>query len=92
MEATDIIVKPLITEKTTNHANVRNTYTFQVHPKADKIEIKGAIEKLFKVKVSDVRTLTRKGKERRTKTGYVKGSDIKRAIVKLAGEDKIELF
>ena len=92
MEYANIIIKPLITEKTTHHANVRNTYAFHVAPKADKIEIKAAIEKLYNVKVEDVRTLTRKGKARRTKTGYAKATDVKRAIVKLAGESKIELF
>jgi large subunit ribosomal protein L23 len=47
---------------------------------------------LYNVKVADVRTLTRKGKARRTKVGYVNATDVKRAIVKLAGESKIELF
>jgi large subunit ribosomal protein L23 len=92
MEYANIIIKPLITEKSTHQANVRNTYAFQVAPKADKISIKAAIEKLYNVKVADVRTLTRKGKARRTKVGYVAGSDVKRAIVKLVGESKIELF
>lgn len=92
MEYANIIIKPLITEKTTHHANTRNTYAFHVDPKAEKGDIKLAIEKLYNVKVADVRTLTRKGKARRTKTGYVMGSDVKRAIVKLAGESKIELF
>lgn len=92
MEYANVIIKPLITEKTTHQANVRNTYAFQVAPKADKTEIKAAIEKLYNVKVADVRTLTRKGKARRTKVGYVMATDVKRAIVKLAGESKIELF
>lgn len=92
MEATQIIIKPLITEKTSRQANGRNTYSFHVHPKADKIAIKGAIESLYNVKVQDVRTLIRKGKARRTKAGYTYGTDIKRAIVKLADDSKIELF
>ena len=92
MEYANIIIKPLITEKSTHQANTRNTYAFQVAPKAAKGEIKLAIEKLYNVKVADVRTLTRKGKARRTKVGYVDGHDVKRAIVKLAGESKIELF
>ncbi len=92
MESTKVIIKPLITEKTTRLANARNTYSFHVHPKADKIAIKGAIEELYKVKVADVRTLTRKGKARRTKTGYAIGTSVKRAIVKLAEDSKIELF
>lgn len=92
MEATKVIIKPLITEKSNRQANARNTYSFHVHPKADKIAIKGAIEELYKVKVEDVRTLVRKGKARRTKVGYVYGTDVKRAIVKLAEDSKIELF
>ena len=92
MSYANVIIKPLITEKSTHQANTRNTYAFQVAPKADKLEIKAAIEKLYNVKVADVRTLVRKGKARRTKVGYVNGSDVKRAIVKLAGESKIDLF
>jgi large subunit ribosomal protein L23 len=92
MEATKVIIKPLITEKSTHQANARNTYSFHVNPKADKLAIKAAIEELYKVKVADVRTLVRKGKARRTKTGYAFGSDVKRAIVKLAEDSKIELF
>ena len=92
LDYTQIIFKPLITEKTTHQANVRNTYAFHVHPAADKIAIKDAIEKLYNVKVADVRTLVRKGKARRTKVGYSMASDLKRAIVKLEGDSKIELF
>ncbi len=92
MEATKVIIKPLITEKTNRQAFARNTYSFHVHPKADKLEIKSAIEELYKVKVADVRTLVRKGKARRTKVGYINGTNVKRAIVKLAEESKIELF
>lgn len=92
MSYANIIIKPLITEKSTHQANARNTYAFQVDGKADKTEIKAAIEKLYNVKVADVRTLVRKGKARRTKVGYVNATDVKRAIVKLAGESKIDLF
>ncbi len=92
MHATEVIIKPLITEKSTHQATVRNTYAFHVSPKADKIAIKNAIEELYKVKVADVRTLVRKGKQRRTKTGYAQASDVKRAIVVLEDESKIELF
>lgn len=92
MHATEVIIKPLITEKSTHQATVRNTYSFHVSPKADKIAIKKAIEELYNVKVADVRTLVRKGKQRRTKTGYTKATDVKRAIVTLAEDSKIELF
>jgi large subunit ribosomal protein L23 len=92
MEHTQVIIKPLVTEKTTHQANVRNTYAFHVHPKADKLQIKSAVEAIYNVKVADVRTLNRKAKARRTKTGYKQGQDLKRAIVKLAEDSKIELF
>ena len=58
MHATEVIIKPLITEKSTHQATARNTYAFHVSPKADKIEIKQAIEELYKVKVADVRCFT----------------------------------
>lgn len=92
MHATDVIIKPLITEKTNKLSQTRNTYSFHVNSKADKLQIKSAVEELYKVKVADVRTLVRKGKARRNKTGYVNGTDVKRAIVKLAEDSKIELF
>jgi large subunit ribosomal protein L23 len=92
MDATYIIQRPLITEKGTFQSNELNTYSFRVHPKASKHDIKAAVEKLYNVKVEDVRTLTRKGKPRRTKTGYQTTSETKRAMVKLAPESKIELF
>ena len=87
-----VIVRPLITEKSTHQQNTRNAYAFAVHLNADKHQIKSAIEGLYNVKVSDVRTLVRKGKPRRTKFGVTKSSDWKRAIVVLAEESKIELF
>jgi large subunit ribosomal protein L23 len=92
MDATQLIIRPLVTEKGTQQSEALNTYAFRVHPRANKTEIKAAIEKLYNVKVADVRTLTRKGKARRTKTGYTTGGDWKRAIVKLAADSKIELF
>lgn len=92
LDATQLIIKPLVTEKTTHQGETRGTYAFHVHPAADKVSIKAAIEKLYNVKVADVRTLVRKGKARRTKTGYTTSSDIKRAIVKLEGDSKIDLF
>lgn len=92
MHPTEIIVKPLVTEKSNHQANARNVYTFHVHPKATKPQIREAVESLYNVKVTDIRTIVRKGKARRTKAGYTKGTDIKRALVKLHEESKIELF
>jgi len=92
MDYTNIIIRPLVTEKSTHQQNTRNTYAFQVDPRADKTQIKAAVEKLYDVKVVDVRTMNRKGKARRTKIGYKTGGDWKRAIVALAENSRIELF
>ena len=92
MEATRVIIKPIITEKTTWAAGRHNAYTFEVAPDANKYTVHRAVEELYQVKVADVRTVTRKGKEKRNRYGIVKKSDRKRAIVTLAGDDRIELF
>jgi len=92
MDTNNIIIKPLITEKSTHQQNTRNAYAFQVNPDANKQEIKHAVEKIYEVKVRDVRTMTRKGKPRRTRSGYAKTSDWKRAVVVLDENSRIELF
>jgi large subunit ribosomal protein L23 len=92
MENVNVIIKPLVTEKSTHQQTTRNAYTFQVHPTANKSEIKKAVEKLYEVKVRDVRTQNRKGKPRRSRTGYAKTSEWKRAIVVLDENSRIELF
>lgn len=92
MEATKVIIRPLLSEKSTRSSYARNTYTFAVAPKASKPEIRSAIEELYKVKVADVRTLTRKGKAYRTKKGVQYDTPTKRALVKLEKDSKIELF
>ncbi len=92
MEATNVIIKPLLSEKTNRLAHSRNTYSFQVAPGATKPEIKLAIEKIYSVKVVDVRTHIRKGKARRTKTGYIYKTDLKRALVTLDVDSKIEVI
>ena len=76
----DIIIKPVVTEKS-NDAVQEGKYTFQVNKKATKIDIKRAVEKLFEVKVLDVRTITVKGKEKRVGRNVGKTSDWKKAIV-----------
>lgn len=92
MDNINIIVRPLITEKSTHQQNTRNSYTFQVHPDANKDQIKRAVEKLYEVKVVDVRTQNRKGKPRRTRYGLSTTSGWKRAIVELDESSRIELF
>jgi large subunit ribosomal protein L23 len=89
---TNVIIKPLVTEKSTHLQQTRNAYAFQVHRNANKPEIKKAVEAIYNVKVVEVRTMTRKGKPRRTKFKMTHGSDWKRAIVVLDENSRIELF
>ncbi len=92
MDFTNIIIRPLVSEKSTHQHETRNIHAFQVHPDANKPTIKQAVEKLYNVKVKHVRTLNRKGKTRRGRKGTTVGSDWKRAIVVLAPDNKIELY
>jgi len=87
----DIIIKPVITEKSTGLME-ENKYTFIVDPKANKIEIKYAIQELFKVKVEKVYTLKSRGKLRRQGRYEGKTPDRKKAIVQLKAGDTIEIF
>ena len=90
----DVIIKPVIAEKTYNQAEVLDTYTFIVDPSASKPEISDAIEAIFDgVKVKKVRTMVRKGKtvRNRKSNSMSKRSDTKRAIVTLS-EGSIELY
>jgi large subunit ribosomal protein L23 len=90
-DARDIIKRPVITEKSYSLAG-QDKYTFKVDPVANKIEIKKAIEELFKVKVLKVNTLYTKRKPKRVRNipGYKSG--YKKAIVTLRPGDKIEVF
>jgi len=69
-----------------------NWYTFLVHPDANKTQIKIAIEQIFEVRVLTVNTINREGKRKRTRSGWGKRKDTKRAMVKLADGDRIEAF
>jgi large subunit ribosomal protein L23 len=88
----EIIKRPLISEKTTFLANARNAYSFEVDKKADKEQIKKAIEALYNVKVTNVRTVCVAGKSRRTRAGYTSTPEWKKAIIKLHADHKIDLF
>ena len=92
MDSNAIIIKPLVTEKSTHQQQTRNAYAFKVHPDANKPQIKQAIEKIYNVKVVDVRTMTRKGKPRRSKYKVVHASNWKRAVVVLDENSRIDLF
>ena len=80
MVAEEIIIRPIITEKSAA-AQAEGKYTFEVHKKATKIDIKNAVEKLFEVKVADVKTVNVKGKPKRQGFHVGKTSDWKKAIV-----------
>ena len=92
MEATTVIKKPLVTEKSTYMSTETNRYAFEVDRRATKPQIRKAIEELYGVRVLAVATQVRSGKTRRYKYGYVNTSPTKRAIVKVHAEDRIELF
>jgi len=92
MDISFVIIKPLATEKSTHQQNTRNTYAFQVNTGANKQQIKQAVEKLYDVKVTDVRTMNRRGKPRRTKYKMTTTSAWKRAVVVLDENSRIELF
>ena len=87
----DIIKAPIITEKSADLAQNSNTITFSVDPKANKTQIKQAVEKIFNVKVESVNTINTKPKKKRVGrySGYT--SKTKKAIVKLAEGSSIEL-
>ena len=91
-EAHQIIKKPLITEKSTRQKEEGNQIAFVVDPKAGKIQIRQAVEKLFKVKVLSVRTMNVVGKKNRLGRFLGRKSDWKKAIVKLREGDRIEFF
>ena len=80
MVAEDIIIAPVITEKSSDGIQ-EGKYTFKVNKKATKIDIKNAIEKLFEVKVLSVNTMMVKGKEKRVGRNVGKTSDWKKAVV-----------
>lgn len=90
--AHSIIKRPIITEKSNLGKSTYNQYTFEVDSDANKIEIKEAIEKIFKVKVLHIRTLNVLGKRKRLGRSIGKRPDWKKAIVTLRMGEHIEFF
>ena len=87
----DVIIRPVVSEK--SYAGLeQNTYTFLVDPRANKTEIKEAVQVIWNVQVVAVRTLNRPGKVKRRRFTLGKRADQTRAIVKLAEGDSIEIF
>lgn len=90
--ARDILIRPLITEESSILQAEQNKYTFEVHRSATKIDIRNAIEDMFDVAVSSVRTLNMPGKDRRVGRSVGRRPDWKKAIVKLAEGETIDMF
>ena len=88
----DLIIKPLITEKTTIQKEVANQVSFEVDRRANRIEIKKSIENLFDVKIAKVRTMQINGKTKRRGRIVGKRRDWKKAIVTLMPGERIDFF
>lgn len=89
--ARDVIIRPVVSEK--SYALIdENGYTFLVHPDANKVQIRQAVEEIWGVKVVSVNTINRKGKLKVSRITRGRRADTRRAVVKLAAGDKIELF
>ena len=88
----DVIIEPIVSEKSYDLIEDHNTYTFRVDPRTNKTEVKQAVEKIFGVRVVSVNTINRKGKRKRA--GWIIGrrADTKRAMVTLAEGESIDIF
>lgn len=91
-ELHDILVRPLVTEKSSHLMGAQNTYVFEVGLAANKLQIKRAVESLFGVQVADVRTLVVRGKIKRFGRYYGKRSNWKKAYVRLADGDVLSFY
>lgn len=87
----DIILKPVVSEKSYALSD-QGQYTFVVAPEANKVQIKQAVEEIFKVKVTNVNTLNRAGKVKRSRFGFGRRVNQKRAIVTVAEGQSIDIF
>ena len=88
----DIILEPVVSEKSYDLIQDLNTYTFIVDTRANKTEIKQAIAEIFDVRVLSVNTMNRRGKRKRTGYKFGRRKDTKRALVTLAIGDSIDIF
>lgn len=92
MTATEVVRGPIVTEKGTLVNELGNQVVFRVHPQANKVEIRQAVETLFKVKVTKVRTHRQMGKVRRVGRHHGRRPDWKKAYVTLAEGSRIDFF
>ena len=88
----DVILEPVVSEKSYDLIQDLNTYTFVVNRRSNKTEIKQAVQRIFDVRVVSVNTMTRRGKRKRTGWVIGKRKDTKRALVRLATGDSIDIF
>lgn len=88
----EVVLRPLVTEKTIRAAERQNAYTFAVHENANKVQIRRAVETLFKVKVTGVRTHRYLGKRRRQGRAMGQTSTWKKAVVSLKEGDRIDVI
>lgn len=87
----DVLLAPIVSEKSYGLLD-QNKYTFLVRPDANKTEIKTAVEQLFDVTVTAVNTANRSGKRKRTRMGWGRRNNTKRAIVSIAAGQRIDIF
>ncbi len=92
MDARQIILRPLVTEKTTHMREESNKYAFRVIPSASKRQIASAIEELFNVRVANVRTMRMQGKKKRLGRNLGRRPSWKKAIVTLVEGDTVDFF
>ncbi|OHB61928.1 MAG: 50S ribosomal protein L23 [Planctomycetes bacterium RBG_13_46_10] len=92
MNIHSVIIRPLITEQSMHFASAKGAYTFRVNRKANKVQVKNAVEEIYNVKVEKVRTANRKGKHRRRGRTIGRTADWKKAVVYLKPDYHIDLF
>ncbi len=92
MDNTNVIIRPLVTEKSTHQQQTRNAYAFQVHPNANKPQIKKAVETIYSVKVVEVRTMSVKSKPKRRGVTAGRTRSWKKAVVQVKPGDSIPIF
>ena len=87
-----VLLRPILTEKTTFGIEALNAYVFEVHPSANKIQIRKAVENLFDVKVRKVNVRNRKGKRKRVGRTVGYGKNTKHAVITLAVGEKLDIY
>jgi len=92
MDKHQIIIRPIVTEKTIGLRDSMNQIVFEIHREANRIQVRNAVENLFNVRVESVKTLQVKGKRKRRGRIIGKRRDWKKAIVTLSAGDKVEFF